>query len=161
VRYFVKRAITRIAASSARAVMTPSVMLVSLPRRRTASCPRGRDCHPGGPSRAAFFKEMRAELSPPTPLIQADFERARCVRGFTNVCSLLRLYTGWITNDLGAPIQMQYETWTINEVRDGETVAVTTGATQDEALRAIRVAMYGEGDLFSAPTEVHELPLAA
>jgi hypothetical protein len=56
---------------------------------------------------------------------------------------------------------MQYETWTINEVRDGETVAVTTGATQNEALVAIRRAMYGEGDLFSTPTEVHELPLAA
>jgi hypothetical protein len=84
------------------------------------------------------------------------------VRGFTNVCSLLRLYTGWITNDLGAPIEMQYETWTINEVRDGETVAVTKGATQDEAVLAIRRAMYGEGDAFGhAPTDVHELPLAA
>jgi hypothetical protein len=71
------------------------------------------------------------------------------------------LYTGWITNDLGAPIEMQYETWTISEVRDGETVKVTTGATQGEALLAIRRAMYGEGDVLSAPTEVHELPLAA
>jgi hypothetical protein len=56
---------------------------------------------------------------------------------------------------------MQYETWTISEVREGETVRVTKGATQDEALLAIRRAMYGEGDLFSAPTDVHELPLAA
>jgi hypothetical protein len=56
---------------------------------------------------------------------------------------------------------MQYESWTISEVRDGETVKVTAGATKDEALLAIRRAMYGEGDLFSAPTEVHELPLAA
>jgi hypothetical protein len=57
---------------------------------------------------------------------------------------------------------MQYETWTINEIRDGETAAVTTGATRDEALRAIRVAMYGENDAFgAASTEVHELPLAA
>jgi hypothetical protein len=56
---------------------------------------------------------------------------------------------------------MQYETWTISEVRDGETVKVTTGAAQSEALLAIRRAMYGEGDVLSAPTEVHELPLAA
>jgi hypothetical protein len=57
---------------------------------------------------------------------------------------------------------MQYETWTINEVRDGETVAVTTGATQNEALVAIRRAMYGEGDVFGhAQTDIHELPLAA
>jgi hypothetical protein len=56
---------------------------------------------------------------------------------------------------------MQYETWTINEVRDGETVAVTKGATQDEAVLAIRRAMYGESDAFAAPTDVHELPLAA
>jgi hypothetical protein len=57
---------------------------------------------------------------------------------------------------------MQYETWTINEIRDGETAAVTSGATRDEALRAIRVAMYGENDAFgAASTEVHELPLAA
>jgi hypothetical protein len=56
---------------------------------------------------------------------------------------------------------MQYETWTINEIRDGETVEVTKGATQNEAVLAIRRAMYGEGDLFSTPTEVHELPLAA
>ena len=56
---------------------------------------------------------------------------------------------------------MQYETWTVNEIHDGETVEVTKGATHDEAVLAIRRAMYGEGDLFSAPTEVHELPLAA
>jgi hypothetical protein len=57
---------------------------------------------------------------------------------------------------------MQYDTWTINEVRDGETVAVTTGATQNEALVAIRRAMYGEGDVFGhAQTDIHELPLAA
>ena len=42
---------------------------------------------------------------------------------------------------------MQYETWTISEVRDGETGKVTTGATQGEALLAIRRAMYGEGDV--------------
>lgn len=57
---------------------------------------------------------------------------------------------------------MQFETWTIKGVRDGETVAATAGATHDEAVRAIRAAMYGEGDAFSgALTEVHELPLAA
>ena len=58
---------------------------------------------------------------------------------------------------------MQYETWTINEIRDGETVEVTTGASRDEALRAVRVAMYGTADVLgTAGTEsVHELPLAA
>jgi hypothetical protein len=65
------------------------------------------------------------------------------------------------TFDLGAPIQMRYETWTVNEIRDGETVEVTKGATHDEAVLAIRRAMYGESDAFAAPTEVHELPLAA
>jgi hypothetical protein len=57
---------------------------------------------------------------------------------------------------------MQYETWTVNEIHDGETVEVTKGATHDEAVLAIRRAMYGEGDVFShAPTDIHELPLAA
>jgi hypothetical protein len=57
---------------------------------------------------------------------------------------------------------MQHETWSIKEIRDGETVEVTTGASREDAFRAIRAAMYGEGDVFSkAPTEVHELPLAA
>jgi hypothetical protein len=56
---------------------------------------------------------------------------------------------------------MRYETWTVNEIRDGETVEVTKGATHDEAVLAIRRAMYGESDAFASPTDVHELPLAA
>ena len=59
---------------------------------------------------------------------------------------------------------MQYETWTINEVHDGEKIEVAKGATREEALRAIRIAMYGEVDVFAAVTgvaPVHELPLAA
>ena len=57
---------------------------------------------------------------------------------------------------------MQHETWTINEIRDGETVKVTTGASREDAVNAIRVAMYGDGDVFGkAVTDVHELPLAA
>ena len=59
---------------------------------------------------------------------------------------------------------MQYETWTINEIRDGETVEVTKGASRDEALLAIRAAMYGSADVFGTTQgtdPVHELPLAA
>jgi hypothetical protein len=59
---------------------------------------------------------------------------------------------------------MQYETWTINEFHDGKKIEVAKGATREEALRAIRAAMYGETDLFAAPTgvaPVHEHPLAA
>ncbi len=58
---------------------------------------------------------------------------------------------------------MQHETWTISEIRDGESVTVATDASHDEALRAIRVAMYGEADVLSAAgtDSVHELPLAA
>jgi hypothetical protein len=58
---------------------------------------------------------------------------------------------------------MQQETWTINEIRDGESVEVATHASHGEALRAIRVAMYGENDVLSAAwtDSVHELPLAA
>lgn len=60
---------------------------------------------------------------------------------------------------------MQYETWTIKEVHDGEQIEVATGATREEALRAIRVAMYGETDVLAAATTgvapVHELSLAA
>jgi hypothetical protein len=58
---------------------------------------------------------------------------------------------------------MQQETWTISEIRDGERVKVATDASHDEALRAIRVAMYGEADVLSAARTdpVHELPLAA
>ena len=53
-------------------------------------------------------------------------------------------------------------TWTISEIRDGEAVEVATKATDDEALRAIRIAMYGEADVLTAGAqEVHELPLAA
>jgi hypothetical protein len=57
---------------------------------------------------------------------------------------------------------MQYETWTINEIRDGETVDVTKGASRDDALRAIRAAMYGV-DAFGThgADSIHELPLAA
>jgi hypothetical protein len=52
--------------------------------------------------------------------------------------------------------------WNIKEIRDGETVKVTAGASRDDALRAIRVAMYGEADAFGkAVTDVHELPLVA
>jgi hypothetical protein len=57
---------------------------------------------------------------------------------------------------------MQHETWTINEIRDGETVDVKTGASREDALNAIRTAMHGEADAFGkAVTDVHELPLAA
>ena len=58
---------------------------------------------------------------------------------------------------------MQYETWTINEIRDGETVEVTKGASRDEALLAIRAAMYGSADVFGThgADSIHELPLAA
>jgi hypothetical protein len=58
---------------------------------------------------------------------------------------------------------MQYESWTINEIRDGETVEVTKGASRDEALLAIRAAMYGSADVFgtTGTASVHELPLAA
>lgn len=59
---------------------------------------------------------------------------------------------------------MQYETWKITEIRDGESVEATTGASREEALRAIRAAMYGDADLLfgAAGTDsVHELPLAA
>ncbi|HXF30457.1 MAG TPA: hypothetical protein VN522_02970 [Solirubrobacterales bacterium] len=53
-------------------------------------------------------------------------------------------------------------TWNIKQIRDGETVEVTSGASREDALRAIRVAMYGEADAFGkANTDVHELPLAA
>jgi hypothetical protein len=39
---------------------------------------------------------------------------------------------------------------------------VTTGASREDALSAIRAAMYGEADAFGkAVTDVHELPLAA
>jgi hypothetical protein len=58
---------------------------------------------------------------------------------------------------------MQQETWKISEIRDGESVEVATHASHDVALRAIRVAMYGENDVLSAgwTDSVHELPLAA
>jgi hypothetical protein len=58
---------------------------------------------------------------------------------------------------------MQQETWTISEIRDGESVKVATDASHDQALRAIRLAMYGEADVLSAAwtDSVHELPLAA
>jgi hypothetical protein len=53
-------------------------------------------------------------------------------------------------------------TWTIKKIDDGETVEVTTGASREDALNAIRVAMYGETDAFGkAVTDVHELPLVA
>jgi hypothetical protein len=54
------------------------------------------------------------------------------------------------------------KTWNIKEIRDGETVEVTTGASREDALDAIRTAMYGKSDAFGkAVTDVHELPLAA
>lgn len=60
---------------------------------------------------------------------------------------------------------MQYKTWTIHEIHDGEKIEVATGATHEEALRVIRAAMYGKDDVFAAPAAgvapVHELPLAA
>jgi hypothetical protein len=58
---------------------------------------------------------------------------------------------------------MQHKTWTINEVRDGEKTELVRGATHDEALRAIRFAMYGKADAFADTRvdPVHELPLAA
>jgi hypothetical protein len=58
---------------------------------------------------------------------------------------------------------MQYESWTINEIRDGETVEVAKGASRDDAVRAIRAAMYGTADFIGTPgtDSVHELPLAA
>jgi hypothetical protein len=54
------------------------------------------------------------------------------------------------------------KTWTITKLRDGEAVAVTGGASHEDALDAIRTAMHGADDAFRAPvTDVHELPLAA
>jgi hypothetical protein len=54
-------------------------------------------------------------------------------------------------------------TWTISEIRDGESVEVASHATNDEALQAIRVAMYGEAEVIGpvGTDPVHELPLAA
>jgi hypothetical protein len=54
-------------------------------------------------------------------------------------------------------------TWTINEIRDGEAVEVASHATNLEALRAIQIAMYGDAEVIgSVKTDsVHELPLAA
>jgi hypothetical protein len=54
-------------------------------------------------------------------------------------------------------------TWTISEIRDGEAVEIATHATNDEALRAINIAMYGTADVLGAAgtDTVHELPLAA
>jgi len=58
---------------------------------------------------------------------------------------------------------MQQDTWKISEVRDGESVEVATGVSHNDALRAIRVAMYGNADVLSGAwtDAVHELPLAA
>ncbi|HEY2714691.1 MAG TPA: hypothetical protein VGI73_00565 [Solirubrobacterales bacterium] len=59
---------------------------------------------------------------------------------------------------------MQHQkSWTITEIRDGESTEVLTGATNAEALVAIRRAMYGDAASLLAPAEVsvHELPLAA
>lgn len=58
---------------------------------------------------------------------------------------------------------MQQDTWTIREVRDGESIEVATDVSHDEALRAIRVAMYGHAEVLSGAwtDSVHELPLAA
>ena len=57
----------------------------------------------------------------------------------------------------------QHKTWTITEIRDGESHEVLTGATQVEAVAAIRRAMYGDAESLAVPAEtaVHELPLAA
>jgi hypothetical protein len=54
-------------------------------------------------------------------------------------------------------------TWTINEIRDGESVEIASHATNDEALAAISIAMYGTADVLGAAgtDPVHELPLAA
>jgi hypothetical protein len=59
---------------------------------------------------------------------------------------------------------MQHQmSWTITEIRDGESNEVLTGATHAEALVAIRRAMYGDAESLYAPAEtsVPELPLAA
>ncbi len=59
---------------------------------------------------------------------------------------------------------MQHQkTWTITEIRDGESHEVLTGASDVEAMIVIRRAMYGDGDSLVAPAEtsVRELPLAA
>jgi hypothetical protein len=58
---------------------------------------------------------------------------------------------------------MQQDTWTINEVRDGETVKVAAHASHSDALRAINVAMYGSADVMSGAwtDPVHEHELAA
>jgi hypothetical protein len=53
------------------------------------------------------------------------------------------------------------KTWNIKEIRDGETVEVTTGASREDALSAIRAAMYGADAFGKAVTDVHELPLVA
>jgi hypothetical protein len=58
---------------------------------------------------------------------------------------------------------MQQDTWTIREIRDDGSVEVATDVSHNDALRAIRVAMYGDADVLSAAwtDAVHELPLAA
>jgi hypothetical protein len=58
---------------------------------------------------------------------------------------------------------MQQDTWTINEVRDGETVEVAAHVSHDQALRAINVAMYGSANVVSGAwtDPVHEHQLAA
>lgn len=71
------------------------------------------------------------------------------MRGFTYVFSLSRLDPD------------MEKTWTIKEILDGEAVEVASCASREDALDAIRSAMYGEGDAFRAVTDVHELPLAA
>jgi hypothetical protein len=59
---------------------------------------------------------------------------------------------------------MQHQkTWTITEIREGESNEVLTGATHAEALIAVRRAMYGDAESLLAASEpsVHELSLAA
>lgn len=56
------------------------------------------------------------------------------------------------------------KSWTITEIRDGESNEILTGATHTEAVIAIRRAMYGEDSPLGVPAETvvhHELPLAA
>lgn len=56
------------------------------------------------------------------------------------------------------------KTWKINEIRNGESVPVAVGVSHEDAVRAIRAAMYGKNDILTGTARadaIHEAPLAA
>jgi hypothetical protein len=55
------------------------------------------------------------------------------------------------------------KTWTITEIRNGDRVEVATNVSNDDAMAAIRAAMYGTGaESLVTSAQVHdELPLVA